>query len=83
MSWKHDLQLRDLEPEQMIEVVCRRCGYAYYEQATKLLERGGFEFAWLDEVEKTLACPQWGCPGPVKLALSASNETEGFTGGLA
>ena len=38
MSWKSDLQLRDLDEAQAIEVLCRKCNDAYYERAADLLE---------------------------------------------
>ncbi len=80
MTWKHEIQLRDLDGDQAIEVTCRRCGQTYYEQVSNLLGLG--KMSYLDEVEKRLACKRRGCRGPVRIALMDSAETDGFVGGL-
>lgn len=83
MTWKHEIQLRDLDPLQSIEITCRRCGLTYYEPASALLEQGeAMRYAFLNEIEKRLACKGRGCHGPVRIALMDSTETEGFVGGL-
>ena len=84
MSWKSDLQLRDLDEAQAIEVLCRRCNDAYYEQAASLLEAAAAltPDTYLDEVEAHLTCKRWGCAGPVTISLTDSAETSGFVGGL-
>ncbi len=83
MTWKHEIQLRDLDPHQSIEVTCRRCARTYYEQASALLERGdAMRYAYLNEVEARLACKSRGCHGPVRIALMDNAETGGFVGGL-
>ena len=80
MSWKHEVQLRDLDAQQAIEVTCRRCGQSYYRQVSELLEWG--KMSYLDEVENRLACKGRGCHGPVRIALMDNAETDGFVGGL-
>ncbi len=90
MSWKQELQLRDLDGEQAIEVLCRRCNNAYYERVSDLLEAAEAEgaakpmtpFTYLDEVEALLACRRWGCQGPVTISLADNAETSAFVGGL-
>ena len=83
MTWKHEIQLRDLDAEQSIEVTCRRCARTYYEQASALLELGdAMGYAYLNEIEKRLACKDRGCRGPVRIALMDNTETGGFVGGL-
>ncbi len=84
MSWKHDIQLRDLDPGQAIEVLCRRCNDAYYEEAADLLEADNpmTPYTYLDEVEARLTCKRWGCEGPVTISLAGNAETSGFVGGL-
>jgi hypothetical protein len=83
MSWKHEIQLRDLDGEQAIEVLCRRCNDAYYERVSELLEAAGLTpFSYLDEVERRLACKRWGCKGAVTISLADSAETSAFVGGL-
>ncbi len=38
MSWKEEIQLRDLDGSQAIEVLCRKCRHAHYERVADLLE---------------------------------------------
>lgn len=80
MSWKHEVQLRDLDADRSIEVTCRRCGHSYYRQVSELLEWG--KMSYLDEVEKRLACQGRGCHGAVRISLMDNAETDGFVGGL-
>ena len=86
MSWKEELQLRDLDGKQSIEVLCRRCGDARYERVAELRDSeattGLTPFSYLDEVESRLACNHWGCPGPVTITLANNAETSAFVGGL-
>jgi hypothetical protein len=83
VTWKDELQLRDLDADQSIEVTCRRCARTYYEQASALLEQGDtMRYVYLDEMEKRLACKYRGCQGPVRITLMDNTETEGFVGGL-
>jgi hypothetical protein len=83
VTWKDELQLRDLDAQQSIEVTCRRCARTYYEQASALLEQGdAMRYVYLDEMEKRLACKYRGCLGPVRITLMDNTETEGFVGGL-
>ncbi len=56
MSWKRDLQLRDLEDDQSLELTCRLCGHTHYETPARLLRRadlrwGEPEGAWADDVK--------------------------------
>ncbi len=80
MTWKHDLQLRDLEDGRSIEIACRRCGQTYYRQVRELRDLG--VLSYLDEVEARLACKRRGCRGGVRISLMDSSETDGFVGGL-
>ena len=94
MSWKQELQLRDLDGSQAIEVLCRECRHAHYERVADLLEAAGAvegeaaaakpmtPFTYLDEVEALLACRRWGCKGAVTISLAGNAETSAFVGGL-
>ena len=82
MSWKTEIQLIDLD-NQRIEVTCKQCGHSRYESPYLLIKKFGFDFAYIDEVERALTCHSRGCQGEVRIALSAEEETEGFVGGLA
>ena len=83
MSWKHEIQLRDLDKDQAVEVLCRRCNDAYYERVSDLLDGEDMTpFTYLDEVEYRLACKRWGCAGPVTISLTDGAETSAFVGGL-
>ncbi len=80
MTWKHDIQLRDLDDDLSIEIACRRCGQTYYKQVFNLHGLG--KMSYLDEVEKRLTCKRRDCHGLVRIALMDSAETDGFVGGL-
>lgn len=80
MTWKQEIQLRDLAADQSIEIACRQCGHAYYRLVSDLLELG--KMSYLDEVEKRLACKRRGCRGRVCVSLMDRAETDGFVGGL-
>lgn len=84
MNWKKDLQLRDLDPSQPIEVTCRVCSYGRNEWPAELLARhldwGNF---YLDEVEAELRCVRRGCTGRVRVSLARPGDTEAFVGGMA
>ncbi len=83
MTWKHEIQLCDLDAHQSIEITCRQCGQTYYEQASALLKRGDtMRYAYLNEMEKRLTCKYRGCHGPVRITLMDNTETSGFVGGL-
>ncbi len=85
MSWKHEIQLRDLDGDQSIEVICRRCRHAHYEAVSSLRESavtGLTPFSYLDEVERRLACKRRGCAGAVTISLADNAETSAFVGGL-
>ena len=83
MSWKTDIQLRDLKPEQRLELTCLKCGVVHFRQASELLKTDKLFYAWLDEVEDFLQCNQRGCRGAIRLAIAVDADTEGFSGGLA
>ena len=82
MNWKTNIQLIDLD-NQKLEVTCKQCGHSRYENPYLLIKKYGLDFAYMDEVERTLTCHNRGCDGEVRIALSAEEETEGFVGGLA
>ena len=83
MTWKQEIQLRDLDLNQSIEITCNYCNRTYYEQPSILLKQGdSMRYAYLNEIEKRLFCKYRGCNGPVKIALINNTETEGFSGGL-
>ena len=83
MSWKAEIQLRDLDGGQAIEVLCRKCHDARYEKVAALLKTDGLHpDSYLDEVEAHLACHRWGCKGAVTINLAGDAETSAFVGGL-
>ena len=83
MSWKDEIQLRDLEPGQSIELTCRRCARSRYELAGDLLRQdAAMRYLYLGELEARLACTYRGCRGQVRLSLMDKAETDGFVGGL-
>jgi len=83
MNWKRELQLRDLEPDQRLEFICKNCGHTHYRFATELQKHNELSLLWLDEVEKDEVCHKRGCFGHVRLSLCHNHATTGFIGGLA
>jgi len=83
VTWKQEIQLRDLDLNQSIEITCNYCNRTYYEQPSILLKQGdSMRYVYLNEIEKRLFCRYRGCNGSVKIALINDTETEGFSGGL-
>lgn len=83
MSWKAALQVLDLEPDDRLELTCRRCGKVRYLTAAELQARKGAQRLWLYEVEARARCRQRGCYGAMKMALPRPGDTSGFVGGMA
>ena len=82
MTWKTDLKLADLPPEERLEITCRNCGKVRYETARELLGRGDFSCAYIDEVERELRCADRFCCGKVRVSQVHDGKTEGFVGGM-
>lgn len=82
-NWKQKLQLRDLEPEQRMEMTCKRCGHVHYLTAPALMAKGARPTLYLSEVESKTTCRDRGCGGAVRLALPRKGDTSGFVGGMA
>ena len=84
MTWKTELQLRDLDPAQPIEVTCKECGYGRNEWPEALMVANeDWCYLYLDELEARLCCVQRGCPGAVRVSLAKPGDTEAFVGGMA
>ncbi|MEO0384196.1 MAG: hypothetical protein AAF234_11660 [Pseudomonadota bacterium] len=83
MSWKSNIQLRDLADNQRLEFTCKKCGHTRYLKATDLLDVTGAMYLYLDEVESRARCNQRGCGGQGRLALEQSSLSSGFIGGMA
>ena len=82
-SWKDTLQLGDLDPDQRLEMTCKRCGHVHYLTPATLIAARGRATLYLDEVERRTLCKARGCKGAVRLALSRKGDTSGFVGGMA
>lgn len=83
MNWKMALQVRDLAPEDRLELTCRKCGHLRYLTGKALQARKGASQLYLDEVETRARCTQRGCNGGMRMAMPAQGETSGFVGGIA
>lgn len=83
MNWKMALQVRDLAPEDRLELTCRKCGHLRYLTGKALQARKGASQLYLDEVEARARCTQRGCNGGMRMAMPAQGETSGFVGGIA
>lgn len=83
MNWRSSIQVRDLAPEDRLELICRKCGHLRYLSGAQLQARQDAKFLYLDEVEARSRCTQHGCDGPMRMALPPMGETSGFVGGIA
>ena len=84
MSWKTNIQLRDLDADQKIEVTCRSCNGMHYTTQQNLIHIYGQEitYKYLDEIEALITCKRPTCSGKTRIALSGKSETGSFIGGL-
>ncbi|MEW4466834.1 hypothetical protein AB1K62_03255 [Parasphingorhabdus sp. JC815] len=83
MSWKTAIQLRDLDRQDRLELICRKCGHLRYLTAKELLAHKGAAQLYLDEIESRARCTQRGCKGLMRLSMPAQGETSGFVGGIS
>jgi len=83
VSWKDRLQVLDLDPNDRVELTCRRCGHLRYLTGLALLARKGALRLTLSEVEARARCRQRGCSGTMRLAMPNERNTVGFVGGIA
>lgn len=82
-SWKENIQVRDLDPGQKLEITCKVCGHVHYLTQAMICASKEREFEFLDEVERNEICRARGCRGAVRLAMPRKGDTSGFVGGLA
>jgi hypothetical protein len=62
MSWKQELQLRDIDYVERVEITCEVCGLFQPQDPKMLIDHFGLDMR-LDEVEALLKCQRWGCGG--------------------
>lgn len=89
MGWREDLQLRDIQPDTEIEVVCRKCGKHRYEWARDMITISGDDehahntgTLFVSELQAALVCYDRFCAGAVKVAIMHDHLEEGFVGGM-
>lgn len=83
MSWKTQIQVRDLDASQKLEMTCRECGHVHYLTRETICLSPEREWLYLDEIERETVCRARGCRGRVRLAMQSNSATSGFVGGLA
>lgn len=83
MSWMRNIQVRDLDERQRLEMTCRQCGHVHYLTRAMICVSPEREFLYLDEVERETICKARGCRGSVRLSIQSKSATSGFVGGLA
>jgi len=83
VNWKKDIQITDLDPDTLIEVICKKCGHGRYATQSEILEMPGLHRAYMDEVEKALHCKHKFCRGAVRIQIVHDGKNEGFVGGMA
>lgn len=82
-NWKKNIQVRDLDVGQRLEITCKSCGHVHYLTRELICTSPEREFLYLDEVERETICRARGCRGAVRLALVRRGDTSAFVGGLA
>lgn len=83
MNWRTNIQIRDLEPTDRLELICRKCGKLRWITGSELQARKGLNHLALREVEARARCRQRGCGGNMRLAMPSPQDTAGFVGGIA
>jgi hypothetical protein len=83
VNWKSELQVRDLEPGQRLEMTCKTCGHVHYLTPIEIMASPEREFLYLDEVERETFCKARRCLGNVRMALIRKDAASGFVGGMA
>ncbi len=83
MSWMRNIQVRDLDDTQRLEMTCKSCGHVHYLTRAMICVAPEREFLYLDEIERETICRARGCRGDVRLAMQSKSKTSGFVGGLA
>ncbi|MGE0290507.1 MAG: hypothetical protein AB7I42_29580 [Bradyrhizobium sp.] len=83
MNWKRNIQVRDLDPGQRLEVTCKSCGHVHYLTREAICSSPEREFLYLDEVERDTVCKARGCRGAVRIAIIGDGPTSAFVGGMA
>ena len=83
MNWKTNIQIRDLDADDRLELTCRKCRTMRWLTGAELQIRKGKEHLTLGEVELRARCRQRGCGGMMRLAMPAPQDTAGFVGGIA
>lgn len=82
-TWKENVQVRDLDEGQRLEITCKSCGHVHYLTRKLVCTSPEREFLYLDEVERETVCKARGCRGAVRLAMVRNGDTSAFVGGLA
>jgi hypothetical protein len=82
-SWKENVQVRDLDAGDRLEMTCKVCGHVHYLTRAMVCSSPEREFLYLDEIEKSATCRARGCRGAVRLAMAPRGDTSAFVGGLA
>jgi hypothetical protein len=82
-SWKAQIQVRDLDDNQRLEMTCKSCGHVHYLTRALICAAPEREFLYLDEVERETICRARGCRGAVRLSIQSNSKASGFVGGLA
>jgi hypothetical protein len=63
VNWRTNIQIRDQEPTDRRELICRKCGKLRWITGSELQARKGLNHLALREVEARASCRQRGCGG--------------------
>lgn len=83
MSWKNNIQVRDMDDKMKLECTCLSCGHHHYLTKADICQLEKRKFLYLDEVEKQESCRSRGCRGHIRILLIEQRKASPFVGGLA
>jgi len=81
VSWKHETVIGDMEPDQRLEIRCRRCSHICFVAICEIITEGNKNLH-IDEIENRLKCRD--CKGKfATISLVHTKRMSAFIGGLA
>jgi len=77
MSWKTNIQVRDMDDRMKLECTCEKCKKTYYLIKEDIIKQPGTDRLYIDEVEARCSCRQRGCNGKIDILLIEKHKRGG------